>query len=331
MKTAKCPLLLVASWPVVALLLILCSPGPTNAADSIYPSRPVTVVVPVPPGGSTDLGARLLAQFMEKELKQPVVITNKAGAAGTVGGYAVASAKPDGYTLGYLAGSGAVPEPYTYFYSAPYSSSDLRPISRVHIPIITITVKGDAPWTSLKDLVEYSRKNPGMKYGHLGKSTTQYVVMATVVRGDKLKMVDVPYDGDGSMVPALLGGHIPIGTPVLYVIKSLLDSKKLKVLAVALDHRAPSAPDTPTLSELGYKMAYGSFLGLYGPKKLPDEVARRVDEAVRRVVANREFQEKNRAMDMPVEYLGGAAFEKFVAQYKTNVQNFLKEKGLVKK
>ena len=330
MRIQKCGWIGKAVFAAAGFFLLASLPG-IAAAASDWPSRPITVVVPVPPGGSTDMGARLLTSYLEKELKQPIAVVNKAGAAGTVGGYAVASAKPDGYTLGYLAGSGAVPEPYTYFYSAPYSSADLKPICRVHVPILTVAVNGDAPWNTLQEFVEYAKQNPGLKYGHLGKSTTQYVVMVTLIKGANLKMVDVPYDGDATMIPAILGGHIPVGTPVLYVIKSLMDAKKIKVLAIALDKRAPSAPNIPTLSELGYKMAFGAFLGLYGPKNLPDDIARKIDNAVRKIVQDKEFQEKNNAMDMPLVYEGGADIQKFIAQYKTNVQNFLAEEGLVKK
>jgi len=259
-----------------------------DAAGTDYPNRSISIILGVPPGGSTDMGARLLAQFMEKELKQPVVVVNKPGGAATIGGYAVASAKPDGYTLGYFPGSGAVPEVYSYFYSAPYTSNDLRPVARIHAPVIAIAVKEDAPWNSLKDLIDYARSNPGMKFGHIGKSTTQYVIMSTIIKAANVQMVDVPYDGDGTMVPALLGGHVPVGTPVLYVIKSLVEAKKLKVLGVALQKRAPSAPDIPTLSELGYKLPIVSFLGMFAPQKTPDEVVKKLDDTLRKVLADKE-------------------------------------------
>ena len=329
MKTGRFTTLIPSLFALMGLLFWLYA-FPVGAAGSDYPNRTISIVLGVPPGGSTDMGARLLAQFMEKQLKQPVVVVNKSGAAGTIGGYTVASAKPDGYTLGYFPGSAAVPEVYTYFYSAPYSSNELRPISRIHAPVIAIAVKADEPWNSLKEFVEYARKNPGTKFGHIGKSTTQYVIMTSVIKAEKLNLVDVPFDGDGTMVPALLGGHIPVATPVLYVIRSLVEGKKLKVLAVALQKRAPSAPDIPTLPELGYKLPYVSFLGLFAPKKTPDEIVKRLDETMRKILDDKEFQEKNKAMDMPVDYDDAASFEKYLAQYKTTAQAFFKEQGLVK-
>jgi len=316
------------------LFLTVCSMGlqlpTTDAAAADYPNRSISIILGVPPGGSTDMGARLLAQFMERELKQPVVVVNKPGGAATIGGYSVVSAKPDGYTLGYFPGSGAVPEVYTYFYSAPYTSNDLRPVARIHAPVIAIAVREDAPWNSLKELIDYARNNPGMKFGHIGKSTTQYVIMSTIIKAANLHVVDVPYDGDGTMVPALLGGHIPVATPVLYVIKSLIEAKKLKVLAVALQKRAPSAPDIPTVAELGYKLPFVSFLGLFAPKKTPDDVVKKLDDTIRKILGDKDFQEKNKAMDMPVDFDGPAAFEKYLANYKKNAQAFFKEQGMTK-
>jgi tripartite-type tricarboxylate transporter receptor subunit TctC len=330
MKRTKLGTFAGVSILFIGLFLVGSSPRAIYAAPSDYPTKSISIVIGVPPGGSTDMAVRVLAQFMEKELKQPLVVVNKPGAAGTIGGYAVASAKPDGYTLGYFPGSASVPEVFTYFYAAPYSSNDLKPICRVHVPVITVAVKGDAPWNSLKELVEYARKNPGMKFGHIGKSTTQYVTMTTIARAEKLNLVDVPFDGDSTMIPALLGGHIPVGTPVLYVVRSLMEGKKIKVLAVALQKRAPSAPDLPTIPELGYKLPYVPFFGLYAPPKTPDEIVKKLEAAARKVVEDPEFQSKNKAMDIPLEYEDTAAFEKYLVRYKENIQSFFKAEGLAK-
>src|SRR4030067_3772133 len=138
------------------------------ASSSTYPDRTVTMVVPYPAGGVTDLSARALAERMEKHLKQPVVVVNKVGGRATVGGFAVVTAKPDGYTLGFFPIASSLPEVFSYFYDAPYSSKDLRPISRVAGTAMSFAVKVDAPWNSFKDIVEFARKNPRMKGGRPG-------------------------------------------------------------------------------------------------------------------------------------------------------------------
>jgi tripartite-type tricarboxylate transporter receptor subunit TctC len=302
-----------------------------HANGSGYPDRPINLIVPLAPGGLADLGARALAEAMEKRLKQPVVVVNRPGGGMTVGGYAVASAKPDGYTLGLFVNPTAVPEVYTYFYSAPYSSSDIRPICRVYNFFIGITVKGDAPWNSLKELIEYARANPGMKFAHNGKSTLQYVAMTSIAREEKVRMVDVPFEGDGAQIPALLGGHVPIGTAAFAVVKPHMQAKKLKVLVLSSEKRVDLAPDIPVLGELGYKLPYfESFLALFAPKKIPDEVVKKINETVREISEDRDFQSKARGMDLAVSYEAPVSLEKYITQFKANLHNFFKEEGMVK-
>jgi tripartite-type tricarboxylate transporter receptor subunit TctC len=303
---------------------------PLRAADP-YPSRQITIVVPMVTGGQFDLGARILAEVMEKQLKQPVVVVNKPGAAGTVGGYSVVSAKPDGYTLGYFHNSAAVPEVYTYFYSAPYSSNDLIPICRVHLLLNVITVKSDAPYNTLKEFVDYARKNPGVKYAHNGKASVVFLVMNTIAKAEKLNLVDVPYEGDGAVLPALLGGHVPLGIPAFSVVKSQVNAKKLKILATLTEKRSPFTPDVPSLVELGYKLPYMVSVTLYAPKKTPDEIVKRLDDVVRKIVEDKEFQKKNVEMDMVLAYSDSALFQKEINQFKENVSAFFKDQGLVKK
>jgi tripartite-type tricarboxylate transporter receptor subunit TctC len=315
---------------LIAIFVVAVWTAPLRAADQ-YPGRQITIVVPMVAGGQFDLGARVLAEFMEKQLKQPVVVVNKPGAAGTIGGYSVVSAKPDGYTLGYFHNSAAAPEVYTYFYSAPYSSSDLIPICRVHLLLNVITVKADAPYNNMKEFVEYARQNPGMKYAHNGKASVVYVVMSTIAKAEKLNLVDVPYDGDGAVLPALLGGHVPLGIPAFSVVKSQIQAKKLKLLATLTEKRSPFTPEVPSLVELGYKLPYMVSVTLFAPKKTPDEIVKRLDDVVRKIVEDKDFQKKNADMDMVLAYSDSASFQKELNQFKENVSAFFKDQGMVKK
>ncbi len=314
----------------VAVILVGFGRTALNAASGAYPSKAINIVVPLPPGGVTDLSARLLAETMEKLLKQPIVIVNKPGGASTIGGYAVASAKPDGYTLGFFPFSATAPEVFSYFYVAPYTSNDFRPISKFQSPILTVAVRGDAPWNSLKEFIEYARKNPGTKYGHLGKGTQQYVVPSMIARQEHLRMVDVPYDGDATMIPALLGGHIPIATPIFPIIKSLVDAKKLKILAVVNDKRLAAAPDIPSLYELGYRTPLYAYGGLFAPKGTPDEIVKKLDETVRQASADKDLQARAKNMDLLLTYEDTATFEKSIRQYKEMLHAFFVEEGLIK-
>jgi tripartite-type tricarboxylate transporter receptor subunit TctC len=318
---------------VILAALFLAAPcfSVLYAADANYPTRAITLVNPMAPGGLTDVAARLLAEALEKQMKQPVVVVNKPGGAMTTGGYAVASAKPDGYTLGFFMNSAATPEVYTYFYSAPYSSNDLRAVCRTHFFNTAVTVKGDAPWNSMKDFVEYARKNPGTKFGHNGKGGLQYVIMTSIARAEGLKLVDVPFDGDGSSMPAIMGGHIPVALPAYAVVKPLAQAKKLKILAISSEKRLEIAPEYPALGELGYKLpVYASFFAVFAPKKTPDEIVKKLEDAIHRIMQDKEFQTRNKALDLTMSYQDSQNFEKYLTQWKADIQTFFKEQGMVK-
>ncbi len=295
-----------------------------------YPERAITFVIPYPPGGVTDLGARALAEAMERQLGKPVVAVNKAGGATTIGGAAVASAKPDGYTLGFFPSSASIPETYTYFYQAPYSSKDLRPVAKVGVPVLTFAVKGDSPMNTMKDLVEYARKNPGAKIGIHGKSTLGFLAMRAIAKAENVNMVDVPFDGDTKIVPAILGGHVPAGTPAYPAVKALLDAKQLKVLALLLEKRADFAPTVPTVVELGYNFPGGSYLGLFAPRATPDDIVKKLNDVVGKITQDAEFRAKIHNMGTQVVFLDSKAFEKSINGYKEALQVFFKEEGLVK-
>jgi tripartite-type tricarboxylate transporter receptor subunit TctC len=301
------------------------------AAASDYPNRPVTVIVPYPAGGVTDIAARALADAMEKQLKQPVIVMNKVGGATTMGGYALATAKPDGYTLGFFPVAPTIPEAFDYFQDAPYTSKDLRPISGVTAPVFAVAVKVDAPWNSFKDLIEYAKKNPGIKVGMGGKQTLQYMFMATTNRTDKTGFVGIPFTGDPQNIAALLGGHISVSMMDYSPIKSLADAKKIKVLAVINEQRADFLPTVPTVGELGYPVKFVSVLGIVAPKGLPDDLATRLDNLVASICKEPDFQTKIRNTTLQIHNLRSAAYQAHLAGYKENVLEFFKEEGLVKK
>jgi tripartite-type tricarboxylate transporter receptor subunit TctC len=330
MKTKRSKMLTKACFLFMGLFLIGSYSTVAHAAGSGYPDKTISIIVPFPAGGVTDLSARILAEAMEKLFKQPVVVVNKPGGAMTIGGNAVATAKPDGYTLGFLGASGIVPEVFTYFYSAPYSSNDLRPICQVATFPLTITVKGDAPWNSLKELIDFARKNPGMKFGHNGRSNLQYVVMTNIAKTEKVKLVDVPYGGDAKQIPALLGGHIPIITSGFTSIQSLWEAKQVKILALIIEKRVDFAPDIPTVVEFGYKLPFVGSFSLLGPKGTPDEVVRKLNEVVHKITEDKDFQDKSKKLNLQVAYQDAASFEKSLIQLKENLQTFFKEEGLVK-
>lgn len=323
--------ILVRLISIVLGLSLVTSFGIGAWAESIdFPTRGITMICPYPAGGVTDLGARTLAEAMEKHWKQPVVVVNKVGGATTVGGYAVASAKPDGYTLGFFPNSAMIPEAYAYFQEAPYTSKDLRFISGVVGAVLTITVKEDAPWNSLKELVDYAIKNPGLKVGTGGKQTVQHMFLTMLNKTKKTGFVVVPFTGDPQNLTSLLGGHTSVGAMDYSVISSLVEAKRLKVLAVLTGKRVDFAPKVPTVVELGYSIVYVPLLGVLGPKKVPEEIVEKIDSLVAKICTEQDFQTKMRNIPLQVTYQNSTMFEKTNLKYKEDIISFFKEEGFVK-
>jgi len=300
-----------------------------DAAGFEYPNRAITFVVPYPAGGVTDLSARTLAEAMERHLKQPVVVINKPGGRTTVAGYTVATAKPDGYTLGFFPISASIPEAYSYFQEAPYSSKDLIPICSIAEPIMTWVVKEDAPWNNLKDVVEFARKNPGMKVSTYSKQT-EPLCQGPVNRKTKVFFVGVGFSGDATNLPAILGGHVPVAILDYGAAKTSIDAKKLKPLACCSEKRADFAPEVPTIVELGYELTFLPLVGVLAPKGTPDEVVKKIEALVGKIAEENEFRTKLNNMCLKLNYRNAATYQKNLAGYIENIKAFFKEEGLVK-
>jgi len=316
--------ILVVSWFIGSFFV------PPSFAQEEYPTKVITIVVPFTPGGRTDLGARALASFLSKSLGQPVVVLNKPGGATTVGGNAVATAKPDGYTLGFLPLNSSIPESYSYFLGAPYTSKDLKPVSRVINPVPTVSVKSDAPWKSLKDLVKHAKKNPGIKYGTTGLGSSPHTIMVTIEQAEEVKFTHVTFPGDPEVAMAVLGGHIPFGLPHYGTIKAQVEAGDIKVLAIYLQKRLEPLPQVPTFAELGYKIPYYPYLGVFAPKETPDPVVKKLDRAIEKVKDDPAFVEKIKDLGISITYEGAESFRNSVAQYKINIEALFKALGYVK-
>ncbi len=298
-------------------------------AIAAYPERPISIVVPYSPGGGMDLAARALADSMEKHLRQSVVVVNKPGGATTIGGNTIVTAKPDGYTLGYFPTPTIIPEVFSYFYGAPYSSKDLKAICQVTLPVLTIAVK-EGTFNTLKELVEYVRKNPGVKMGTHGKSGLAYIVMTTIAKTEKIKFTDVPFAGDSNIVPAILGDHITVGNPGYAAIKSLVEAKKMKPLALLLDRKVDFAPEVPTVVDLGYKLGFLSSHGFFGPKDLPDNIVKTINDLVQKIAAEKEFQTKIWNTSQIIDFRNTDTYRKTIEKDKDVLKTFFKEEGFVK-
>ena len=316
---------------IVLLACVLTLFASVRSASAEYPERTITLIVPYPPGGVTDLGARAFAEAMEKQLKRSIVVVNRAGGATTIGGNAVATAKPDGYTLGYFPPAASIPEVYTYFYEAPYASKDLRPVCRVATAVGAIVVKGDSPINGLKDLVQYVHKNPGTKWGINTKTSPSYIIIRSIAKAENLNIIDVAFDGDVKIVPAILGGHIPVGSPTYPSVKSLVDAKQLKLVVLLVEKRADFMPaNVPIVAEFGYKVPPGMANSLFAPKGTPDEIVKKLNDAAAKVSQESAFRSKLMELGILPSFEETKSFEASTEREKKELQVFFKEEGLVK-
>ena len=297
-----------------ALALALLAAPLAAQSQSDYPNRPVTMVVPFPPGGVADITARPAAEAMGRFLKQAVVVENKAGAGGGVGHQHVARAKPDGYTV-LLALSSISILPWAdqvLGRDTMYQLDQLVPVARFTADPTVLAVRADAPYQSVKDLVEASRKAPGtIPYGSSGNYGTMHVPMEMLAGAAGTKMLHVPFTGAGPAIIALLGGQVQALSTGPSSVMGHVKGGKVRVLASWGESRHPALPDVPTLKELGYDAQFTQWTGLFVPAGTPEPVIAKLREAARFVVQDEAFKAALAKVGTPVQYLDQPQFRAF--------------------
>jgi len=310
--------------------ILLCGICVPDARAQAYPDKPVTIVVPYPAGGVMDLTARALADGLTRQMSQPVVVVNRAGAGATMGGGAVASAAPDGYTLGFFPIAAAAPEVFRFAYTAPYSSNDIKAVAAVAASALSFAVRADSPLKSMKDVIDLARAKGGLLIGTPGKQTLPSMIMVKMSKKEGVTLEDAAFGGDAKTLPALLGGHVEVGAIDFAALKPSVEAGKLRLLAVCAENRLDAAPDVPTVIELGYEMPYVSLLGVFVPRATPEELVRRLEAMVSRVTHEPQFRTRMKEMSIQVAFKDAEAYRKAVIRDRDNLEVFFREQGLLK-
>ena len=296
---------------LLALLLLAVGAG----AQEPFPTRPITIVAPFPPGGVADLTARPVAAAMEKTLKSPVGVVNKTGAAGAVGMQSVAVARPDGYTLLLaLSSISIIPEADKLFGRPPaFTVEQFAPIALISADPTILVVPADKPWKTAKDFIEDARSRPGqITYSSSGIYGTLHMAMELLSHAAGIRLRHVPHAGAGPALTAILGGHVDALASGPAVVLPHIKSGKLRALAGWGDRRVAALPDVPTFKELGYPDAeFYIWAGLFAPRATPEPVLVRLRTAVREAVADPDFKAAMDKLETPIAFKQGDEFQRF--------------------
>jgi tripartite-type tricarboxylate transporter receptor subunit TctC len=298
---------------VVGFVALAFSLGGAEGAD-VYPSRPIQVIVPFPPGGVADLVARPLAAGLEKTFNQPVAVVNKPGAAGAVGMQSAAVSKPDGYTLlSALVSISVIPEVDELFgRPKTYKREDFAPVALLSADPMIVVVRKDSPFKSMADIAAEAKRRPGeIMYSSSGLYGGSHVPTEMWAHAAGIKMRHIPTLGGGPSQTALLGGHVDILFGVPMIAHGQIKSGDLRPLAVSSVKRLSAYPEVPTLKELGYDVEYYIWCGLFAPQATPQEALKILREAVKNVVATPEFKNAMEKMNTPIDYRDADDFKKF--------------------
>ncbi len=284
-------------------------------AQEAYPSRPITMIVPFPPGGVADITGRPTAHVMGKLLKQSVVVQNKGGAGGSVGTAQAARSAPDGYTiLMALSSISVLPVADRLQGRAPaYELDQFAPIALISADPTVLVVRADGPYKTLKDLVEAAKAKPGaINYGSSGVYGTLHVAMEIFADAAGIKLFHIPYQGGGPAVAALLGGQIDALASGPSAAIGQIKAGKMRALAVWGDKRLASLPDVPSMKELGYDATFYIWSGLFAPAATPSPILMTLRDVVRRTAEDPEFKEAMAKVETPIAYLDAPAFKTFL-------------------
>jgi tripartite-type tricarboxylate transporter receptor subunit TctC len=312
---------------MLAVLLLLSS-----SAWAQFPDRPITMVVPFPPGGVADTVARPVAEAMSRDLKQPVVIENKPGAGGGIGMAHAAKAKPDGYTvLMSLASLTVLPEADKIFGRTPsYQIDQLKPIARFTADPTVFVVRAEAPWKTLADFIADARANPGkFTYGSSGNYGTMHVPMEMFAGTAGVKLTHVPYTGAGPALVGLLGGQVDALATGPASIVQQIKGGRVRALAQWGNERLFALPDVPSLKETGNNVEYAQWSGLFVPSGTPDAVVQRLREAARAAANDERVKQVLLSAGSPVQYLDTPEFQKYVDADAAKMADMVKRIGKV--
>jgi tripartite-type tricarboxylate transporter receptor subunit TctC len=302
-----------------------------SEAQTKFPSRPIQFICPWGAGGGTDRVARMLAVLLEKDLGQPVTVVNRTGGGGAVGHTAGSTAAPDGYTITIVT---VEINMMHWMGLAKVTYSDFKPVGLVNVDSAGVSVKADAPWKNIRELLDYAKANPGkLKASGTGKGGIWDLGRAGMLKAAGIS-VDaigwVPSEGAAPGLQELVAGGIQVVTCSLVEARSMIEAKKARALALMGDKRSDIFPDVPTLKESGINYSLGTWRGVGVPKDTPDNIVRILEQSLEKTVASAEFKKFMQDNGFGILWKPAAEYGKFMAEGDKEMGILMKEVGLIK-
>jgi tripartite-type tricarboxylate transporter receptor subunit TctC len=312
-----------------ALILAIAVPL-SGATAEPYPSRPITVISPLGPGAPQDVIIRAMAEIVAKDLGQPVIVENRAGAALTLGPASMAAtAKPDGYTVSAVVSTLVLlPQMQKVAYD-PFK--DFTYILQVASFPLGVTVKADSPYKSWADVLTYAKANPGVvTYGSPGGGSNAHLGMELILQHSGVKMIHVPHQGPMPIISSVLGGHVMLQVSGMEW-KPHVDDGTMRLLVMLTAKRHPSFPDVPSITELGYPFDVEVPMGIAGPKGMDPAVVQKLHDAFKKASTDPAVQALYRKFDIDYRYGDGDDFRKSLETIAARMRPVIEKLGLLAK
>lgn len=318
--------------PFLASFLLVCAtPAAATAAaqKTPYPTKPVKLLVPLASGSTVERAFRAMAESIKPFFPQPIAVVARPGGGGGIGIAEVVTSKPDGYTVGgsFSAALAILPN----MSDVPYKMTDYQMIANLISMPAVFAVRQDAPWKTMKDLLDYAKSNPGkIRVGTSGSGTGAHFSLEAIKDLAKVDLTHVPYDGDPPSVAALLGGHQEVSISVPGTAIAQIEAKKVRALATTSAVRSLVLPDVPTLKELGYDYTRVSLIGLILPKDTPDYVGQTLHDAFKKAIETDSFKALAKQLCVDLDYRGPAEAKKQLEADNAYYRDLVKKLGLKK-
>jgi tripartite-type tricarboxylate transporter receptor subunit TctC len=325
-------LCLIRATRRAALLLVLTACAAPTLAQDAFPSGPITLLVPNPPGGASDINARILADPWSSVLKQPVVVVHKPGMGGAIGAAQVAKAKPDGLTV-LMALSSVVVAPEAEKVSGRkplYELEQLEPIALLSSDPMVVLVRSDSPWRTLADLVKAAKEKPGaINYSSSGNFGPIHLSVEMLAHQAGIKLTQVPFNGGGPSLLALLGGQVELTTAAPAVALAQIQSGKVRPLATSGAKRLPMLPDVPTYREAGFDAEYHIWAGLYVPASTPPAVIQALRDSVGKAARSASMTQAMQKQSIIFDYRDAPDFARFAEEDRVRMTRVVRAIGKI--